>query len=390
MKNNIRPIENTETLNHIRQTIGPSSRDLLLFDLAIETGVTANQLLSLRTKHLTGLNIGDEILVLRGKKDRATPVTIGPQSHDSFQKFLHQHQPEIDDIIFKSRKGGKALTLPSVSRLVRGWFERAGLEGMSSFLSLRKTWEILHQNSYENTRVQNSSQTSPGYSANSIQPPTTQELVYKELEHAIVTARIKPGEKLVMETLAKQMGVSRIPIREAVGRLEARNFVTVHPQKGTTVNGLSEAKLREILEIRLKLELTAAEKATMNADKSIIATLSNLNDQYILAQKANDADTTLSINRKFHFTIYEGAKMPLLLSMIRSLWDQASPYYHLMFRQTIFHDPQTGRSHHQQIIDGIATNDPKKVSKWLKTDLTESTEFVLDVMRSLNTAKEII
>lgn len=75
--------------------------------------------------------------------------------------------------------------------------------------------------------------------------------------------------------------------------------------------------------------------------------------------------------------------MPILLSMIRSLWDQASPYYHLMFRQTIFNDPQTGRGNHQNIIDAMAANDPEKISTWLEIDLIESTEFVIDVMRSI-------
>ncbi|MCK5516337.1 MAG: FCD domain-containing protein [Desulfobulbaceae bacterium] len=382
------PIPGSTEIDRLRQTIGSNTRDLLLFDLAIETGVTANQLLTLHVKDLVNLNVGEEISLLRRRHGHNVPVTVGPHSHKSFQRYLIQNNPPEDDLLFKSRKGNGSLALPSASRLVSGWFKRVGLKGMSGFLSLRKTWESQHKLSeIRENKEPSPSIFEPGYSANSIQTPTTQELVYRELEHAIVTARIKPGERLITETLAKQMGISRIPVREAIGRLAARNLLIVHPQKGTTVYGLSEKKLKEILEIRLMIELTAARKATLAAGKNSIETLKGINNQYIEAQKTNDADKILSANRKFHFTIYSNADMPILLSMIKSLWDQASPYYHLMFRQTVSHDPRTGGEYHRKIIDAISENDPEKVSKWLKTDLLASTEFVLGVMRSIKTAE---
>ena len=378
------PIPSLAEIDRLRWVIGSNIRDLLLFDLAIETGVTANQLLTLCVRDLAGLKIGEEILTLNGRLDRSEPVTIGQYTHESFHKYLLKNTPLEGDLLFKSRKGAGALSLPSASRLVSSWFDQAGLKRLSGFLSLRKTWESHYkQPETERSRGSIPAAVEPGYSANTIQTPTAQELAYKELEHAIVTARIKPGERLITETLAKQMGISRIPIREAIGRLEAKNLLIVHPQKGTTVYGLSEKKLKEILEIRLMIELTAARKAALAAKEDCIETLDRLNKQYIAAQQKNDADKMLSENRKFHFTIYEGTNMPLLISMIHSLWDQASPYYHLMFRQTVFHDPQTGPGYHQKIIDAMAANNPEEVSRWLKNDLTESTEFVLGVMRSI-------
>jgi len=184
------------------------------------------------------------------------------------------------------------------------------------------------------------------------------------------------------------MGISRIPIREAIGRLEARNFLTIQPKKGTTVNELSEKNLKEILEIRLMLECSAARKAAVASTKAMVENLVELNSAYRSAQKENNPDKTLSVNREFHFTIYRAANMPFLMSMIQNLWDQISPYYHIMFRQTVFHDPQTGRAYHQKIIDGIAAKNPKKVSKWLETDLSDSTEFVIGVMRSIQAEEE--
>lgn len=381
----VKPLACSSVIEQIQKTIGSNPRDLLLLNLAIETGVKANQLLGLRVKDLIRVGVGQKISVLYRKQGSKEPVLLGKQSHEAFQQYLTQNQLAPDDFLFKSRKGTRALSLPSASRLVCGWFNQAGLKEMSGFLSLRKTWETHYQQKISPSAGYQKGESS--YAATSIQTPTTQELVCRELEHAIVTARIKPGEKLVTETLAKQMGVSRIPVREAIGRLEAKNLLIVHPQKGCTVCGLSETKLKEILEIRLMIELAAGKKAALAATQQSVDTLDQLNKQYIVAQQENDADKMLFVNREFHFTIYRGAGMPTLLSMIQSLWDQASPYYHLMFRQTIFNDPQTGRNNHQNIIDAMAANDSEEISVWLKIDLIESTEFVLDVMHSIKTTE---
>ena len=326
----VHPIPSSADIDRVRHAIGPNFRDLLLFNLAVETGVAANQLLSLYVKDLAGLNVGEEISVLSGKQERKEPIVMGRQTHETFQRYLITHRPVADERLFKSRKGDGALSLPSASRLVRSWFDQVGIEGMSGFLSLRKTWEM-HRQSSANERNGNSSSlaSEPAYSANVIQTPTTQELVYKELERAIVTARIKPGERLVTEELARQMGISRVPVREAIGRLAARDFVTVQPNKGVTVNELSEKNLREILKIRLMLELPAARQATLNTKDGTLNRLAELTDQYLKAHSAHDADELLKVNHAFHFTIYGEARMPILLSIIKNLWKQVLLSHHV-------------------------------------------------------------
>ena len=383
------PISSSTDIDRIRRAIEPNIRDLLLFDIVVETGVTANQLLTLRVKDLAGLNVGEAISLLSGKQTRLEPVTMGPRTHESFQHYLLTNRPNADDLLFKSRKGNGALSLPSASRLVSSWFDQAGLKGMSGFLSLRKTWDVRRQQlGKENNEKSSSPVSEPAYSMNAIQAPTTQALVYKELERAIVTARIKPGEKLVAEKLAKQMGISRIPVREAIGRLAARDFVTVQPNKRVKVNELSEKNLKEILEIRLMLELPAARQATLNLKEGTLNRLADLTDQYLKAHSAHDADELLKVNHAFHFTIYGEARMPILLSIIKNLWKQVSPYYHIMFRQTLFLDPQSGPDYHQKIIEGLKTRDPEAVCHWIKVDLVEAAEFVMGVLRSMQAEEE--
>jgi DNA-binding GntR family transcriptional regulator len=380
----VQPIVDPKAIEQVRTLLRNRSRDLLLFNLALETGLPANEMLQLLVKDLNGLQVGDEIPVSPARGHRHGPVKLGPKTQETFQRYVSETSPRLDDYLFKSRKGNGPLSLSSASRLVSSWFENAGLREMSGFLSLRKTWEVhrlSHAAKKEDPLPLGREQAS--YSVNLIQPISAQELAYKQLESAIVTARIKPGERLVTQELARQMGVSRIPIREAIGRLEARNFVTVQPNKGIIVNELSEKNLREILEIRLMLELSASAKAVSRGDSSTVHRLENFNMQYMHARAKNDADEALRVNQEFHFAIYREAGMPILLSMIETLWNQVSPYYHLMFRQTLFRDPETGHDHHQKMIEGMRGKDSQKVSHWLKVDLVESTEFVISVMRSM-------
>ena len=380
----VKPIDNPQDLDRIRALVRSKTRDLLLFDLAVETGVPAKQLLRLKVGDLYELKVGDSLPSLQGKEGSDKPATIGLRSHKTFGRFMAQKKSGLEDYLFKSRKGNGPLSLSSASRLVSGWFKQAGLNGMSGLLSLRKTWEFNQDRSHRKQQgMKTARNTESTYTANSIQTKTAQELVYKELEQAIVKGRLKPGEKLVTEKLARQMGTSRIPVREAIGRLEARNFVKVQPKKGVTVSELSERNLKEILEIRLMLELGAAMKAAPRSNEDTLRRLKRLNNQYVDAQTKNDADEALRINKEFHFTIYREAQMPILLSMIQNLWNQVSPYYHIMFRQTLFHDPHTGNIYHKKMIEGMAEKDPYKVSKWLKTDLVDSTKFVISVMRSM-------
>jgi len=381
----VQPLPSLQDIDQIRSLIRSKVRDLLLFDIAVETGITASRLLRLKVKDLRGLDVGDPLISLNGELDRKEYVTLGPRTHGTFKRYLKEINPEPDDFLFKSRKGSGPLSISSASRMVSNWYKDAGFKGLSGLLSLRKTWELYYRPFAKGQKKEDTQGTVSSYKVNSIRTKTIQELVYKELEQAIVTARIKPGERLVTEELARQMGISRIPIREAIGRLEARNFLTVQPKRGTIVNELSEGKLGEILEIRLLLELPAAQKAAIAATKDTVEKIERLNSQYVSAQQKNDADRALSVNREFHFTIYRGANMPILLSMIQNLWDQVSPYYHLMFRQTLFHDPLTGRAYHKKIIEGMAEND---LSKWLEIDLVESTDFVMNVIRSMQTQEE--
>ena len=98
---------------------------------------------------------------------------------------------------------------------------------------------------------------------------------------------------------------------------------------------LSRANLEEILELRLNLECQAARKAVVRVSEDTIRQLLKAHKAFAVARRNNDADKLLKHNREFHMLIYRDAKSPVLLDIIKQLWDRASHYYHIMFRQSI-------------------------------------------------------
>lgn len=138
-----------------------------------------------------------------------------------------------------------------------------------------------------------------------IKPPTVQKAVYEEVIEALLSGRIAPGAKITIEGLAKSMGVSIMPVRAALQKLEGENFITVGKNRRIIVTELTSENLVELLEIRLILECYAAAKAcTMRSEESVVQ-LERVNEQ---CEKSKDADTYLLANKEFHRSIYSRRK----------------------------------------------------------------------------------
>jgi DNA-binding GntR family transcriptional regulator len=203
--------------------------------------------------------------------------------------------------------------------------------------------------------------------------------VYKKLENAILSGHIRPGERIITEEIAKRLGVSKIPVREALRGLEAGGLISTKPNWGSTVSELSKENLEEILELRITLECMSAKKAAQARDTDLLNRLNFYHQQFAAERAGNIVDKLLQSNKKFHHTLYQAAGMPILLNLIEQLWDKVSPYYYILFRQSVKPNPVIGIRYHQEIITAVKNSDPEAVSHWIEADLTDSTRFVLSI-----------
>ena len=150
---------------------------------------------------------------------------------------------------------------------------------------------------------------------------TMKEIAYDTIREAILSGRYPPGQRLIADEVAKELGVSRMPVREALHQLEATGLVSVTPHRGAVVNELSEVEVVEIYHIRAVLDGLAARLATPLLTQADHARINALLDEMASAAQVKDLDRLLRVNRDFHMVIWQAAHAPRLQELLENLYD---------------------------------------------------------------------
>ena len=116
------------------------------------------------------------------------------------------------------------------------------------------------------------------------------DVVFNTIKDGILTGRLRPGERLLENQLAEELGVSRTPIREALRMLEIENLVDLIPRKGAQVRDMSEKDIKDVLEIRKVLEELASGLAAENITKQQIIDLKKAHMDFVEAFERGDRD----------------------------------------------------------------------------------------------------
>ncbi|CAB4965550.1 MAG: FCD domain-containing protein [Actinobacteria bacterium] len=155
---------------------------------------------------------------------------------------------------------------------------------------------------------------------------TAAATVLAELRRAISTGELAPGQQLVQESLAERLGVSRVPLREALQVLEGEGQVVHEPHRGYFVTELSLADLVEVYHLRSVLEAEAARTAVPLLTDADVESLQRLVDAVNTASGRGDIAAMIGANRAFHLALVDAARMPRLSRLVSSLWDATDVY----------------------------------------------------------------
>lgn len=195
--------------------------------------------------------------------------------------------------------------------------------------------------------------------------------IAETLRDAIVEGALPAGEVLRQDEIALRFHVSKIPVREALKRLEAEGLVAFQRNRGAIVAALSTDEILEYVDIRAMLEARAARLAAAKISDAHVA----LARQYLADfGSAQQAARWGELNWLFHSTLYADAGRPILMAEIRSLYDRVERYVRALLAITT-EMPKTQREH-QAILDAFARRDPDAAA-----DLTRA--HVLDAGASL-------
>jgi len=160
------------------------------------------------------------------------------------------------------------------------------------------------------------------------------EHIVEDLERRIISRTLKPGQRIIEESLCKAFGVSRSPVREAFQLLENQGFVVREPRKGISVTRITPQEAEDIYRIRASIEGLAMSLAVQKQSPELLKKLKKLNEQMIQASAKKNGKTYNNLNQKFHETIVEACGNQRLAQLIRSFDKQTMRY-----RMAIVHSP---------------------------------------------------
>lgn len=186
--------------------------------------------------------------------------------------------------------------------------------------------------------------------------------VYRELAEAIRSLELPPGTRLSEPTLATRLGVSRVPVREAIGRLADQGLVTVVPQVGTRVAPILMAEVENACFIRGSLEAGALVRAIARRDaapldwQAGLAELRGILADNLAAFEAGDADAFFDTDERLHQAVFALAGVPQVWEVVRGVKVQLDRLRRLHLRH-VMANPRIV-DEHTRIVEALEAGDP--------------------------------
>jgi len=197
----------------------------------------------------------------------------------------------------------------------------------------------------------------------------------KKIRDAILSGKLKPGQRLVEMQLAEEMQISRFPIREALRYLEKEGLVETKPFKGTHVARLTEKDMEELYSLRSSLEELAVRILIENLDEKKIKKLETIVQSMQKASQIGDLDQMISEDLRFHQTICELSGHSKLLEVWRTLESQLQVF--LTIEKDFFETAYQYVSTHDPILEAIKHRSTKTAEKAIREHL----ELAMRVIR---------
>ncbi len=193
------------------------------------------------------------------------------------------------------------------------------------------------------------------------------EKIANSLRDQIIKKELKDNEQLRQEKLALEFGVSRIPIREALRRLESEGFITITPNIGAKVAHFDLSECIEIYKIRERIEPLALSESIRNLSEQEIKEIRKLAVE--VENSRQNLNNWLTLDRKFHLATYAGVSSKRLHSMITGFWNTTQHYRRELISTFTDKDFDFVDRDHFLIIDAIVGNNLRLAEELLRSHI---------------------
>lgn len=184
------------------------------------------------------------------------------------------------------------------------------------------------------------------------------------IRERILRGHYPEGEPLRQDAIGGELGVSRIPVREALRQLEAEGLVTFNPHRGAVVSTLSLKEIRELFELRADIEGDLIRRAVPHMTAEDHARASDILDAYESALRGGQVAVWGALNWQFHSTLYAPADRGLTMSIVNKLHQHSDRYLRMQLALT--HGETRARHEHRAIAAAARKGDASKASRLLR------------------------
>jgi len=199
---------------------------------------------------------------------------------------------------------------------------------------------------------------------------SAKQWVYRVLRRAIMTGQFTPGEPVTINGLAETLGVSAMPVREALHRLVSEGALELLDNRRVRVPDLDPQRFEDVLDARIALETRAAERAMPFIDDLRLARLRAFDQQADQALAAGNFGRLVEANFDFHRCLYEARPGSVMLPLIESLWLRLGPFMRRA-GETLSQTYQIDR--HAEALAAIIARDAEALKAAIVADIRDGT-----------------
>lgn len=212
-----------------------------------------------------------------------------------------------------------------------------------------------------------------------IEHHTLNDRAYAALKASLVSGEFRPGQVLVIRTVAEGYGISSTPVREALQRLVAERLLELRPNRSIAVPHLSLEKFTELCRIRCAVEGLAGELAVAHMAALDSRRLEEIAEETERAVERRDSAAYLRLNQSFHFAIYDRANAPLLFEIIQDLWCRVGSFFNELFEDAGF--ISRANEHHWKIIAALRDQDGPQTRQHIVDDISAAARALVPRLR---------
>jgi DNA-binding GntR family transcriptional regulator len=215
---------------------------------------------------------------------------------------------------------------------------------------------------------------------------TMVDLTLQAIRDRILNGSYAEGKPLRQDAIAAELGVSRIPIREALRQLETEGLIVFNPHRGAVVTTLSLEEIEEVFTLRADIESGLVRRAVPVMDSGHLDSAAEILGRYERSLHTRDIVSYGKLNWEFHCTLYEAAGRPVTLTVAQRLHQQSDRYIRMQLAYT--HWEERAKREHRAILAAARKRDAKRAAGLMRDHILRAGESLLSFLQEYRGAHD--